>query len=140
MPETPEGETIKRKLEQLVMNKKIENNKINWPKIIQATEGIIQFKNFFMGEQSNNKSRRGKFLLFNMQDYVLVSHLRMEGKYRVTHSSEPIDKHTHVIFHFTDGTELRYNDVRKFGTMHLYPIGKENETKPLNQLGPDPFE
>src|SRR5699024_12676275 len=66
--------------------------------------------------------------------------LRMEGKYRVTHSSEPIDKHTHVIFHFTDGTELRYNDVRKFGTMHLYPIGKEHETKLLNQLGPDPFE
>src|SRR5699024_6121330 len=46
----------------------------------------------------------------------------------------------HVIFHFTDGTEHRYNDVRKFGTMHLYPNGKENETKPLNQLGPDPVE
>src|SRR5699024_8678941 len=100
----------------------------------------MHFKHLLMGEQINSMSRRGKFLLFNMQDYVLVSHLRMEGKYRVTHSSEPIDKHTHVIFHFTDGTEHRYNDVRKFGTMHLYPIGKENETKPLNQLGPDPFE
>src|SRR5699024_361187 len=51
-----------------------------------------------------------------------------------------IDKHTHVIFHCTDGTELRYNDVRKFGTMHVFPIGKELTVKPLNQLGPDPFE
>lgn len=140
MPELPEVETIKRTLENLVMNKRIEDITINWPKIIQAPEDIMHFKHLLMGEQINSMSRRGKFLLFNMQDYVLVSHLRMEGKYRVTHSSEPIDKHTHVIFHFTDGTELRYNDVRKFGTMHLYPIGKEHETKPLNQLGPDPFE
>lgn len=33
---------------------------------------------------------------------------------------EPIDKHTHVRFLFTDGTELHYKDVRKFGTMHLF--------------------
>jgi len=64
----------------------------------------------------------------------------MEGKYRVVPANEPMNKHTHVIFHFTDGTELRYNDVRKFGTMHVFPIGTELHDKPLQQLGPDPFE
>src|SRR5699024_12375769 len=122
-------ETIKRTLEHLVMNKRIEDITINWPKIIQAPEDIMHFKHLLMGEQINSMSRRGKFLLFNMQDYVLVSHLRMEGKYRVIHSSEPIDKHTHVIFHFTDGTEHRYNDVLIFRTLLLYAVCKENKKK-----------
>jgi len=69
-----------------------------------------------------------------------VSHLRMEGKYRVVSSESAVTKHTHVLFHFTDNTDLRYNDVRKFGTMHLFPIGDEFKGKPLNQLGPDPFQ
>ncbi|HLS66338.1 MAG TPA: DNA-formamidopyrimidine glycosylase, partial [Pseudogracilibacillus sp.] len=73
-------------------------------------------------------------------DYILVSHLRMEGKYRVTPNDKPIDKHTHVLFHCTDGTDVRYNDVRKFGTMHVFEKGKELKEKPLLHLGPDPFE
>ncbi len=36
--------------------------------------------------------------------------------------------------------ELRYNDVRKFGTMHVFNKGDEFNHKPLNQLGPDPFD
>src|SRR5699024_8623447 len=72
MPELPEVETIKRTLENLVMNKRIEDITINWPKIIQAPEDIMHFKHLLMGEQINSMSRRGKFLLFNMQDYVLV--------------------------------------------------------------------
>src|SRR5699024_8972217 len=62
---------------------------------------------------------------------------RMEGKYSVHQREESIKKHTHVIFSFTDGTELRYNDVRKFGTMHLFPKGSEHSEKPLSNLGPD---
>lgn len=64
----------------------------------------------------------------------------MEGKYRVVSSAEPIEKHTHVIFTFTNGEDLRYNDVRKFGTMHVYPIGQEFESEPLKKLGPEPFD
>lgn len=140
MPELPEVETIKRTLETLVLNKTIKKTTIHWPKIIQSPDDTAHFKQLLDGELIESMSRKGKFLLFYMKEYVLVSHLRMEGKYRVASDSEPIDKHTHVIFHFTDGTELRYNDVRKFGTMHLLPIGKEFTVKPLNKLGPDPFE
>src|SRR5699024_6996861 len=57
------------------------------------------------------------------------------------HSREdPIEKHTHIIFTFTDGNALHYNDVRKFGTMHVYQKGNELKHKPLNQVGPDPFD
>lgn len=45
-----------------------------------------------------------------------------------------------MIFHFTDGTELRYTDVRQFGTMHLFQIGEDLQLPPLNKLGQEPLE
>jgi formamidopyrimidine-DNA glycosylase len=63
----------------------------------------------------------------------------MEGKYGLYTEDEPVDKHVHVIFYFSDGTELRYKDVRKFGTMHLFKKGEEFSIPPLSQLGPEPF-
>src|SRR5699024_11421842 len=48
--------------------------------------------------------------------------------------------HTNKLYHITEGTKLIINDGLKFETMNLLTIGKENETKQLNQLGPDPFE
>lgn len=140
MPELPEVETIRRTLEYLVLEKEIKDVIVHWPKIIQHPDDIEYFKQLLTGETIRSLRRRGKFLLFYLDHYVLVSHLRMEGKYRVVPESEPIDKHTHVIFQFTDGTELRYNDVRKFGTMHVFPIGEELKVQPLIKLGPDPFD
>lgn len=140
MPELPEVETIRGTLEKLVLNKQIKDVSIYWPKIIKHPEDTEQFCTLLHDETIERIGRKGKFLLFYLTNYVLISHLRMEGKYRVVSSEEKIDKHTHVIFHFTDGTELRYNDVRKFGTLHIYPIGEEFTKKPLKELGPDPFE
>lgn len=140
MPELPEVETIRKTLEKFVIQKQIKDITVNWAKIIQLPDDIEHFKQLLIGETIQSVDRRGKFLMFYLNDVVLVSHLRMEGKYRVVESDEPIAKHTHIIFHFTDGTELRYNDVRKFGTMHVFPIGSELKEKPLLQLGPDPFE
>jgi formamidopyrimidine-DNA glycosylase len=139
MPELPEVETVRRTLMELVVNKKIENVSIYWPKIIKHPEEIAQFQDALAGQTVNDVGRRGKFLILYTDDFALVSHLRMEGKYGVFKKDEPVDKHTHVIFHFTDGTELRYKDVRKFGTMHLYSRGQEFNTLPLSQLGPEPF-
>src|SRR5690606_17296410 len=70
---------------------------------------------------------------------VLVSHLRMEGRYGVYVDDEPVEKHTHVIFDFTDGTQLRYKDVRQFGTMHLFKEGEELLELPLRKLGVEPL-
>ncbi|WP_102274302.1 DNA-formamidopyrimidine glycosylase [Cytobacillus massiliigabonensis] len=139
MPELPEVETVRRTLLELVSNKEIEHVSVFWPKIIKHPEEIAQFQDALVGQTVQDIGRRGKFLILYTDDYALVSHLRMEGKYGVFQKIEPVDKHTHVIFHFTDGTELRYKDVRKFGTMHLYMKGQEFSTLPLSQLGPEPF-
>ena len=139
MPELPEVETIKRTLETLVLGKKIDSVSVFWPKMVKHPDDIIQFKDALKGQSFIEMDRRGKFLIFYTEDYALVSHLRMEGKYGLFLATDPIDKHTHVIFHFTDGTELRYKDVRKFGTMHLFSKGTEFEQPPLSNLGPEPF-
>lgn len=140
MPELPEVETIKKTLERFVLNKTIDDVEVYWPNIIKEPDDTEQFKLLLKGQTIRELSRKGKFLLFYLDDYCLISHLRMEGKYSVQPSSEPIKKHTHIIFKFTNGEELRYNDVRKFGTMHVYVRGEEFNNKPLNQLGPDPFD
>lgn len=138
MPELPEVETIKRTLQHLVIGKMIQDVTILWGKIIQHPDQL-EFKNLCVGQTIQTIDRRGKFLKFILDDYVLVSHLRMEGRYMLQNKDEPLDKHTHVIFSFTDGTELRYMDVRKFGTMHLFPKGEEEKREPLAKLGVEPF-
>lgn len=71
---------------------------------------------------------------------TIVSHLRMEGKYDVEPEGSPIDKHTHIIFHLTDGRQLRYNDTRKFGRMNLVDTGTEMQVAGLKTIGPEPTE
>lgn len=139
MPELPEVETVRRTLEQLVLGKTIKDVEIYWPKIIKAPEPVEQFSDALIGQTIHEIGRRGKFLIFQLDDYSLVSHLRMEGKYAVYPESEPRDKHTHVVFTFTDGYQLRYRDVRKFGTMHLFTKGEEVSKMPLLHLGPEPL-
>ncbi|MGE6628920.1 DNA-formamidopyrimidine glycosylase [Bacillus sp. NPDC077027] len=139
MPELPEVETVRRTLNGLVKGKKIETVDIRWPKIIKRPGEPEEFARMLVGETIHIIERRGKFLLFHLDHYVMVSHLRMEGKYRVHKADEPYDKHVHVVFTFTDGTELRYHDVRKFGTMHLFQPGEQEKELPLSQLGFEPF-
>lgn len=140
MPELPEVETIKTTLKRLVIEKTIDHAAVFWPRIVKHPDDVEQFNHILSGQTVRDIKRKGKFLLFHLDDYVLVSHLRMEGKYSVHHQGEPITKHTHIVFTFVDGDTLHYNDVRKFGTMHVYRKGDEFKQKPLNQLGPDPFD
>lgn len=140
MPELPEVETVRRTLKRLVEGKTIETVNIKWPNIIKRPGEPEEFARRMVGETIQTIERRGKFLLFHLDHYVMVSHLRMEGKYRVHEAHEPYDKHVHVVFTFTDGTELRYHDVRKFGTMHLFHPGEEEKELPLSQLGYEPFD
>lgn len=137
MPELPEVETVRRTLEELVKGKQLQEICTTWPKIIKKPDDAEAFCTLLTGQSIHSIGRHGKFLTFYLDDYTLVSHLRMEGKYEVVHGAPP-DKHTHVRFFFTDGAELRYKDVRKFGTMHLFNKGDELQTLPLKQLGPEP--
>ncbi|MBB6448202.1 formamidopyrimidine-DNA glycosylase [Geomicrobium halophilum] len=139
MPELPEVETVRKTLTSLVKDKQIVNVEVGWPKMIKEPGDVDAFRFLLGGQSIQSIDRKGKFLIFKLDDYALVSHLRMEGKYQVG-NSEPPCKHTHVRFFFSDDSELRYRDVRKFGTMHLFPKGTEFNVAPLAKLGPEPLE
>ncbi|MBO0469405.1 DNA-formamidopyrimidine glycosylase [Enterococcus sp. DIV0242_7C1] len=137
MPELPEVETVRKGLEKLVIGQTIQEVTILWPRIIEAPEAEI-FALKLVGQRLEKMERRGKYLLFKFTDYDMISHLRMEGKYETHDSADAVDKHTHVIFKFTDGTELRYLDVRKFGRMTLVEKDQGINYKSILALGPEP--
>ncbi|MFT8320385.1 MAG: DNA-formamidopyrimidine glycosylase [Bacillus sp. (in: firmicutes)] len=140
MPELPEVETVRRTLKELTQHKVIKEVVVTWAKMIKKPENVEEFSDALAGQKIEDVQRRGKFLLIATTDFTIVSHLRMEGRYGLFSKVDPVDKHTHVIFYFEDGTELRYKDVRKFGTMHLFKKGEEHQSLPLSQLGPEPFD
>ena len=139
MPELPEVETVRRSLELVILDKKIKTVQVFYQRMVRTPVEIDEFKLLMEGQTIRSIGRRGKYLLFYLDDVVLISHLRMEGKYLYQENIEPIDKHTHVIFSFTDGTRLLYRDVRKFGTMDVVPLGMEKDFMGLKKLGQEPI-
>lgn len=139
MPELPEVETIKETLKSKLINHTIKGIKILYPNIIEYPN-VEQLKQEITGETIHNLIRRGKWLLFELDHYYLLSHLRMEGRYLFRTSNDPIEKHEHIIFQLENDMELRYKDTRKFGRMHF--ITKENlyKQKPLLNLGLEPWD
>ena len=123
MPELPEVETVRKGLIKQVKGKKIINCKVLWNGIIEYPTPKEFIKNI-TNQTINDITRKGKVLMFILDDYYLTSHLRMEGKYFIKPKEEPLNKHDHVIFTLDNDHELRYNDTRKFGKMHLV---KKNE-------------
>lgn len=129
MPELPEVETVKNSLKPRLIGKKIKEVQIYYNNIIEYPN-IEKFKTNIKNQTIHDIKRYGKWLIFVLDDYYLLSHLRMEGKYFFKKTTDEILKHEHIIFKLDDETELRYMDVRKFGKMNL--IKKEN----IDSLGP----
>ena len=136
MPELPEVETVKRKLEKEILHKIIKKVDIRYSGII-ATD-LDSFKKNIVNEEIMSVQRRGKFLIFELSNYYLVSHLRMEGKYFIKNIDDEITKHEHVIFYF-DNFTLRYQDTRKFGKMYLVLKDKLYVSTPLSHIGLEPL-
>lgn len=137
MPELPEVETVVRTLKTLVINKTIQSVEVKWNPMI-LNPAVNDFETRLKNQTIHEIGRRGKYILFELDDYILISHLRMEGKYYIKSNEEPIEKHTHVIFNFTDQSQMRYHDVRKFGKFALYL--KDEEYTMLKRVGYEPWD
>ena len=138
MPELPEVETVRRGLEKLILGKKIDSLDIRYPKMIKTD--LDQFHKELPGQVIVSMGRRGKYLLFYLTEKVLISHLRMEGKYFYYPDQVPERKHAHVFIHFEDGGTLVYEDVRKFGTMELLAPELLEAYFLSKKFGPEPTE
>lgn len=136
MPELPEVETVRRGLESLIVGRKIVAVDVRVPKIIKTD--LVAFETEIVGQTFQNIGRRGKYLLLMLNKQVIISHLRMEGKYLLFPEQVPYNKHFHVLFQLDDGSTLVYQDVRKFGTMELLYPNQIEAYFQKKKLGPEP--
>ena len=139
MPELPEVETVKESLKIRLKGKKILSANVIYNNIIAYPE-VKDFIKQISNQTINDMKRRGKFLIFDLDDYYLLSHLRMEGKYFFKTKDDVLDKHEHVTFDLDSGEELRYKDTRKFGKMYLIKKEDIDDIGPLKDLGLEPWD
>lgn len=139
MPELPEVETVRQSLKLKLVGKRIKKVNILWDNIISYPSKEEFIKNI-ADKSILDVQRRGKFLMFDLGDFYLLSHLRMEGKYFFRDKGDVINKHEHVIFDLDNDMELRYMDTRKFGKMYLIDKMDIDSIGPLVNLGLEPFD
>jgi len=110
MPELPEVETIRRQLYKKIIGKRIDSRKI---------VGL---------------RRRAKILIIDFDDSSsLIFHLKLTGQ--LIFNGKP-SQHNRNVFNFDDGSQLIFNDARKFGWWK-----EVKETKKIEEeFGPEALE
>ena len=139
MPELPEVETVKRVLLPIVKGRTITKIDINRKTIVNNLSE--EFVSYYTNERFLDITRIGKFLIFHLSnDKVLISHLRMEGKYIELLENEEDTKYARVVFHLDNNHKLCYDDSRSFGRMIINDEKHYKEEKELAKVGPEPFD
>lgn len=137
MPELPEVETVRKVLEKDILNLTIQDVKIKYDPIV--TNDSSYFLKNVIGKTFKKMERRGKFLIFRLNEGSIISHLRMEGKYFYVLKDSLDNKHIHLIYYLSNGYMLCYQDVRKFGRIEYKDDELLYNTFPINEVGYDPI-
>jgi formamidopyrimidine-DNA glycosylase len=137
MPELPEVETTRRGIERSVTGRTItgwivRDRRLRWP----IPAGLEQE---LTGQRITGVGRRGKYLLIYCERGALILHLGMSGSLRVLESSTPAVKHDHFDLLLDSGRALRFNDPRRFGSLH-WTTADPADHKLLRDIGPEPLE
>lgn len=136
MPELPEVETIIRSLSSKLIGLEVSSFNFFFPGLLRNSDQNILEK--LKGKKVIRLRRRGKWIHIDFESNLsLLCHLKMTGQLLFFPSKRPLDKHTHFILSFKDSRhELRFRDVRKFGSISCHPTP---EALKFPNLGPDPL-
>ena len=138
MPELPEVETIRRDLEPLLVGRRIVEVEVD-PGTIQllAKAPIEALRSTLVGRTFASMGRRGKYILLGMDDgRTLIIHLRMTGRLLWRESSAPVEQWERAKLVLDDGHDLRWADLRKFGTWSV----ADDTAALFARLGPEPID
>ena len=129
MPELPEVETIVRDLSRSLQGKTFSRVIVQDAFILrQKAEDFIVRLN---GRSIKKITRRGKAVIMELgSKEFLVIQLMMTGQLIF---NGPQDRHTRIIFEFSDGSRLLYNDQRRFGQIRV--VTDLSQVKHFNILG-----
>jgi formamidopyrimidine-DNA glycosylase len=154
MPELPEVETVRNVLKTWLIGRTIKKCFVLYPRIIEHAT-VDEFQKEVENQKIIDVLRKGKFLIIVLEHNVIISHLRMEGKYHLgfyqdrlednnpndyywkENNHESQNKHVHFILLLDDDRLLMYDDVRKFGRIMLSTLSECYEIPPLSNLGID---
>lgn len=142
MPELPEVETIRRGLEREVAGKRIKSVEVHGTRSIRRHKSKKEFISRLEGVKISGIGRKGKYLVFKLDSGDrMIAHLRMSGQLLRAQAKDPVPRHTHIVFTFTQGGQLRYVDPRTFGELFVGSPDELAEQVPeLSELGFDPIE
>jgi formamidopyrimidine-DNA glycosylase len=152
MPELPEVETIRSGLEKIIIGRVVKAVGFDWPKSFpNSTSDVDQF---MVSAKVLAVKRRAKVLMIELStNYSLVIHLKMTGQlvfrsqavsFGAGHPTASLvaklpDKSTRVTIKFNDGSQLFFNDQRKFGWMRLIPTPEVMNLDFFKKVGPEPL-
>ena len=136
MPELPEVELTRRRLERELAGTTIARVDIRAPKLRHSIPAELAA--ILPGRTIRALERRGKYLLLDCNPGWLVIHLGMTGFLKYLPDPQPPGKHDHFGLVFEGGGELRFHDPRKFGTV-LWIAGNPAAHPLLAGIGPEPL-
>jgi len=141
MPELPEIETIRRLLttgsddQPGILGEWITRADLLWPGslVVPSQEEFFRRIN---GQRILEITRRGKYLVFKLDDGYLLYHLRMSGDLILEPAEAEIARHHRLILYLAGGRRLAFNDTRKFGRTWLV----SDPQLVTDRLGPEPLD
>ncbi len=119
MPELPEVQTVIAELRSLIIGKCIRKIETLWNKTL-----VNRSQKSLEGQCIRDILRKGKYLIFPLNESYLIIHLRMTGRLSFAPSGasrieeEQNLNHVRLIIHFSDGSRLLFDDTRKFGRVY----------------------
>lgn len=129
MPELPEVETVRASLSRDLVGKKFKSVSVTNGRVVRRHKTAKDFRAMLEGHSVRNVQRLGKNLVVGLDNGShLVIHLGMSGQ--LLRAKGPKDlkpKHTHVVFAFTQGGELRYVDPRTFGELYVSKVPSDDD-------------
>jgi formamidopyrimidine-DNA glycosylase len=139
VPELPEVETVRTVLARDIVGKKIKSVAVTNGRVVRRHKTAKEFRERVEGRTIKSVARLGKYLIISLDDGSKMGvHLGMSGQLLRARSPKDVKpKHTHVVFTFTQGGELRYVDPRTFGELFVstpLPEGQPNEISKFARL------
>jgi formamidopyrimidine-DNA glycosylase len=141
MPELPEVEVICRGIRPHLVGRKVTAIQQSGKRlrIPVPYDALIRE---MLGHRISAVSRRAKYLRIDINSgAALIIHLGMTGNLGFFLPSTEPAKHDHVRWTLDNGSELRYNDSRRFGSIRILSSGETaaSETTVFKTSGPEPF-
>lgn len=137
MPELPEVETVVRDLRPLIVGRRIVRVRFG-RKQLRGGQSNSRTRSFH-GRTIRAIDRRGKWIIVKLDRGAALIHLGMTGQLTVGPPDRPVETHTHVTFDLHDGGQLRFRDIRRFGSVAPFAELAELHQYLDARLGPEPF-